>query len=306
MFVSLQYGSAPTFQMPMTLLNNSSSGAISVNGLIGASISAADRGLAFGDGVFETLRVRHHSIPLWQYHRERLMWGCQSLHIPLDIQSVEQWSKELLKNHDFGVDPGVHGTLKIIVTRGVGGRGYGIDTALTPTVICSLHPSAAEPETPVNLHMCRQRLARNPVLAGLKHLNRLENVLLKAECRQAGFDDGLVFDDEFVIEAVSSNVFFERDGELFTPDLNLCGVKGVMRRFILEELAPELGVRVNVQQIPARELDTFSSAFCCNSVRGIVPVSTLVNSEDKDSVSFSESSMVKRLETSLKAGRFYK
>lgn len=274
----------------------------SVNGQPGSSISIGDRGLAFGDGVFETLRVTGRVAPLWPWHRDRLQEGCHRLSIPLNLPQLEIWIDELLQQHELALD----GVLKIIVTRGAGGRGYAIDPALTPTVVCSLHPLPSPAPASQNLYLCQQRLAHNPILAGMKHLNRLENILLKAECQQAGFDDGLVLDaDGDVIETVSSNVFFEKQGELYTADLRLCGVAGVMRRFILEQLAPELGVTVNVVPVAANSLQTFSAGFTCNSVRGIIPIariSTMTPSTGDTTANrliFSDSDLTRQLMLSL-------
>lgn len=286
----------------MSSVNNPAIDTVSVNGQMGASVSPADRGLAYGDGVFETLRVRDGMVPLWQYHRERLISGCQRLGIPLDASLMELWVNELLTAHKQ--DGQLHATLKIIVTRGAGGRGYGIDPHMQPTVVCQLHPALPLTDHPTALYLCQQPLARSIMLAGLKHLNRLENVLLKAECQQAGFDDGLVTDGQFIIETVSSNVFFERDGELYTPELNECGVAGVMRRFILEELAPESGIKVHVEPIHKDQLHTFSSAFCCNSLRGIVVVEKVMINRDRALVNFSDSKTIHRLLSALKASRF--
>lgn len=286
----------------MSFVKNPAIDTVSVNGQMGASVSPADRGLAYGDGVFETLRVRDGIVLLWQYHRERLVSGCQRLSIPLDVSLVELWVNELLTAHNQ--DGRLNATLKIIVTRGAGGRGYGIDTDMSPTVVCQLHPALALSDIPAVLYLCQQPLARTPMLAGLKHLNRLENVLLKAECQQAGFDDGLVTDGQFIIETVSSNVFFERDGELYTPELNECGVAGVMRRFILEELAPESGIKVHVEPINKDQLHSFSSAFCCNSLRGIVVVEKVMVNGDRALVNFSDSKTIHSLLSSLKASRF--
>ncbi|MBU3070452.1 aminodeoxychorismate lyase [Aestuariicella sp. G3-2] len=286
----------------MSSVNNPAIDTVSVNGQMGASVSPADRGLAYGDGVFETLRVRDGMVPLWQYHRERLISGCQRLGIPLDASLMELWVNELLTAHKQ--DGQLHATLKIIVTRGAGGRGYGIDPHMPPTVVCQLHSALPLTDHSTALYLCQQPLARSTMLAGLKHLNRLENVLLKAECQQAGFDDGLVTDSQFIIETVSSNVFFERDGELYTPELNECGVAGVMRRFILEELAHESGIKVHVEPIHKDQLHSFSSAICCNSLRGIVVVEKVMINRDRALVNFSDSKTIHRLLSSLKASRF--
>lgn len=282
-------------------MNNASLHSSSVNGQPGASVSVGDRGLAFGDGVFETLRVTRRAAPLWSYHRDRLQEGCRRLFIPLDLQQLEIWIDELLQQQE----PGLNGVLKIIVTRGAGGRGYGIDPALTPTVVCSLHPLPSPAPGSQNLYLCQQRLAHNPMLAGIKHLNRLENILLKAECQQAGFDDGLVLDaEDDVIETVSSNVFFEKHGELYTADLRLCGVAGVMRRLIVEQLAPELGLRVNVMPIAAATLPDFSAGFTCNSVRGIVPIARITGVDARRSyLEFSASELIQQLMRHLQQKR---
>ncbi|GAB3107476.1 aminodeoxychorismate lyase [Aestuariicella hydrocarbonica] len=270
---------------------------ISVNGQLGPSVSALDRGLAFGDGVFESMRLLKGQLPLWSYHRSRLVEGCQRLSIPVDITSVENWVQKLIS--DAAAEK-AEGVLKIIVTRGAGGRGYGIDPTLVPTVVCSLHPPPpALSRQPVNLHLCQQRLSINPVLAEIKHLNRLENILLKAECQKAGFEDGLVMDaDERVVETTSSNVFLERDGQLYTPSLKNCGVDGVMRRFIINELLPVLNINVEIAAIDLTSLPTFNSVFVCNSVRGIVEVSKIGD------VIFSPGEVIDQLQRVLSESRF--
>jgi 4-amino-4-deoxychorismate lyase len=275
-------------------VDNASLNLSSVNGQLNASVSVGDRGLAFGDGVFETLRLIEGIAPLWRYHCERLQEGCRRLLIPIDLMQIERWVDELLQQHNVAAQNGV---LKIIVTRGAGGRGYAIDPALMPTVVCSLHPPPASAATPVDLFLCQHQLPPNVMLAGIKHLNRLDNILLKAECQRAGFEDGLVLDSaENVVETVSSNIFFEKQGELFTPELTQSGVAGVMRRLLLEELAPELGVKVHVAPIPLHSLSSFCSAFSCNSVRGITPIAS-INTISTSSTADSNSTSVHTSQT---------
>lgn len=273
----------------------------SVNGLPSSSVSIGDRGLAFGDGVFETLRVCQRTAPLWSYHRDRLQEGCRRLSIPLNLPQLEIWISELLQQHDLALG----GVLKIIVTRGAGGRGYAIDPAMMPTVVCSLHPLPPTAPAAQAIYLCQQRLSQNPVLAGIKHLNRLENILLRDECQRAGFEDGLVLDTAGnIIESVSSNVFFEQQGELYTPELTLCGIAGVMRRLILEQLAPELGINVHVGPIQAETLPTFVAGFTCNSVRGLTPIARIERgSQPGRTLNLAESKLISQLILQLQQKR---
>lgn len=250
----------------------------SVNGCISSSISPLNRGLAYGDGVFETLRIINGQIPLWNYHKQRLQEGCRRLKISLSLPDLDRWLGELLEAGDEEVH--VSAIVKIIVTRGAGGRGYRPDFSLAPDMILSIQPFSAVFPVPVELCICNYRLSSNPFLAGMKHLNRLDNVMLQAECAQRGFDDGLALDaEDNIVEATSSNLFFEADGALFTPAIDSCGVDGVMRRFILHELCTQLEIKVSVEQIAHLRLQYFESAFCSNSVRGIVPVARIADQQ---------------------------
>lgn len=245
----------------------------SVNGRLNGTISPLNRGLAYGDGVFETLRVVNGQILLWHYHQQRLIKGCQRLQIPLDQADLNIWVDELLDSVQGSLARSA--VMKVVVSRGTGGRGYRPDLSLSPDVVLTMHPFEQVETVPAHLCICNYRLPSNSNLAGIKHLNRLDNVMLQAECLHRGFDDGLVMDnDDNVVEATSSNVFFESAGVLYTPDLNHCGVEGVMRRFIIEELSPSLGLEVIIEPIKRRRLSDFDSAFCCNSVRGLVPIAS--------------------------------
>ncbi len=242
-----------------------------VNGQQTKVVSAFDRGLAFGDGVFETCRVRQGEIPLWDFHRRRLEQGLSTLSIPMDMELLEHYRNELL-DADLRQDS----VLKLTVTRGVTGRGYGFVGTETPTVICSVSDAPSMNGEPVDLMVCKTKLSCNSSLAGLKHLNRLENVLLKAECQSRGYDDGLALNElGNIIETTHSNLFVCRNALWTTPRLNLSGVRGVMRQFLLDELAPSVGIEVAETELSEADLFDVESAFCCNSVRGLTQVRSI-------------------------------
>lgn len=244
-----------------------------INGQNGASLSAQDRGLLYGDGLFETLAVQNGAPIRWERHLQRLMLGCARLGIPCpDISALTIESLQLCQGHDRAV-------LKLIVTRGVGGRGYRAPAQPQPTRILAIHPWPDYPTgnaiDGVCVRLCRTRLAQQPALAGLKHLNRLEQVLARAEWSDEELAEGLLFDNEdHVIEGTMSNLFLVDDGQLITPDLSDCGVAGIMRTMIIETAAA-LGVRCIVRAVARVELFNAAELLLCNSLIGLWPVRQL-------------------------------
>lgn len=250
---------------------------VSVNGVLGAAVSPLDRGLAYGDGLFETVAVRLGKRPLWAMHLQRLTQTAERLNIPLPPK-LESYSDQLLQ---AAASQGLRdGTLKVILTRGSGGRGYAPPTNSEPMLCLAFYPlqdaAGAPAKEGVKVYVCEQRLGHNPGLAGLKHLNRLEQVLARAEWQDEEFSEGLLLDIENnVVEATASNIFMVREAVLVTPDLALSGVSGILRRLIIERLAPELGYQVVIEQVSLEQLQQADEIFLCNSVRGIWPVISL-------------------------------
>ena len=169
--------------------------------------------------------------------------------------------------------------LKIMLTRGVGGRGYLAPKQSKGTRILSSHPKPDYPksirESGVTVRFCDIRLGLNPHLAGIKHLNRLEQVLARAEWGDEGIREGLMLDHEgFLVEGVMSNVFLVSNGVLRTPVLERCGVAGVMRGLVLESAAL-LGLTVEEERILPEEAHSADEIFLTNSVIGVWPVTLL-------------------------------
>lgn len=250
---------------------------ISINGVLEASISPLDRGFAYGDGLFETCRYFAGRIPLWDFHRERLLTSAQRLQIALDELKLKEYLDSLLALLQMNQIPDA--IVKVQVTRGVGGRGYRLPEIINPTYCIGVF--AGEPlesdffSGGVGVRVCDLRLGKNPALAGMKHLNRLEHILARAEWRDE-FAEGLLLDvDDNLIEATVSNLFMVKDGELFTSDLSMAGVVGVMRRAIIDIFAVQLSLPVTVTQLKLSDLRAADEIFLSNSVFGIWPVNSI-------------------------------
>ena len=244
-----------------------------VNGHHEPLMSPADRGLAYGDGVFRTMRIERGLVCCWDLHYHKLRNDCAALKLACPTAEVLLDDiGRLFASEEVAV-------AKIIITRGAGARGYAITTPAPPTrvVLKSSFPAYASENFTigVDLHLCQLRLARQPRLAGIKHLNRLENVMARMEWTESRFADGLLLDDKGrVIECTMSNLFARFGKMLLTPDLTQCGVAGITRQRILE-LAPQLGYRPRVAHLPLSRLMQADEIIICNSLYGAWQVKSL-------------------------------
>jgi 4-amino-4-deoxychorismate lyase len=169
--------------------------------------------------------------------------------------------------------------VKIILTRGAGGRGYRPPVYPQISRIVSLHAWPSYPahwfSAGIRLRLCETRLGRNTRLAGIKHLNRLEQVLARQEWDDAEIPEGLMLDeDNHVIEGTQSNLFLIKGGELITPDLSACGVAGVVRELVLE-VAAKMGLRQRIAPVTVGQVKRADALFVSNSVLGVCPVAAL-------------------------------
>ncbi|WXL27406.1 aminodeoxychorismate lyase [Ectopseudomonas mendocina] len=236
-------------------------------------LSVKDRGLAYGDGLFETIAVKSGRPILFERHMQRLVEGCKRLAIPLDEPDVRRQLLEF--SHLVG-----DGVTKLILTRGDGLRGYASPNPSQPRLILQAAPSPAYPavhaEQGVRLFPCATRLAEQPLLAGLKHLNRLEQVLARDEWQDAEHAEGLMRDvSGRVIEGVYSNLLLVSGGVLVTADLSRCGVAGVMRAELLAQ-AHDQGITCEVRDVSYDELLAADEVMLCNSLYGVWPVRGLL------------------------------
>lgn len=247
-----------------------------INGREEAHLSVLDRGCQYGDGLFETLPIWHREALCVRRHLQRLGRGCQALGIPMPDRDMLQREIAALS---ADVDRGV---LKLIVTRGTTGRGYAPPDQVLPTRILSLHPWPDYPMSywheGINACQCRMRLSRNRPLAGIKHLNRLEQVLARRECEIDDCPEGFMLDTSgWVIEGTMSNLFLVKDGQLITPSLGYCGIEGVMRELIMKMVRCEPRVPLRVKAVRFGAVATADEVFFCNSLFGIWPVARLAS-----------------------------
>lgn len=240
-----------------------------VNGVAASMVSAFDRGLGYGDGLFETIRFIGDRAPLWSRHMDRLSQGCARLGLPQpDPQQLAQQAAQ--------VNAGLaHSVVRITVTRGIGERGYAPPTnpAVT-TVVAAFAPPPVDPaihRDGLALHRCQLRLGLQPLLAGIKHLNRLEQVLARAEWSDPSIGEGLLLDTEDrVICAVAANLFAVVDGVTCTPSVERCGVAGVARAEVLAAHGA-----IMVRDMGLDDLLRADEVWLSSSVRGMVPVRRL-------------------------------
>lgn len=237
-----------------------------VDGKPVGTIAIDDRGLAYGDGCFTTALVKNGAVSMLSSHIERLVDQSQRLGLP-------KFDTATLINTLHGISSGVDiGVVKVMITAGSGGRGYSRLGTKQPRVIVSLHayPSFYQQwqQHGITVGISEQQLGINPMLAGIKHLNRLEQVLLRAELDKRSEDDLLVTDaNGYVVECCSANVFWLKAKQWHTPTLSHAGVAGLMRANILRN-----NKTITPGQYLLDDLDNIDAMFISNAILGIVPV----------------------------------
>jgi 4-amino-4-deoxychorismate lyase len=251
---------------------------ILINGRPMQGISPLDRGLHFGDGLFETIACRRGRPRFLALHLDRLMQGCERLRIAAgDVEAIRAQITGLAHRTDSAI-------VKLIVTRGDSlARGYAAAGSERATRIALRYPWPIEEtgswHAGVRAGVAAMRLGENAALAGLKHLNRLEQVLAQTErdARQVG--ELLLFSSAGrLVCGTMSNVFLIKDGTLHTPRLDLCGVAGVMRRVVMRE-ARRAGIRTEERELAAADLEQAQEVFLTNARIGIWPVNVLETRE---------------------------
>jgi len=241
-----------------------------VNGEISSLVETSNRGLNYGDGLFETLVVQSGRPRRWQAHMDRLGLGCERLGLAMPPQSI------LLREVQTVSAGLVDAVVKIIITRGGEVRTYMPQEEENCVRIVSAHryPKgiAKLARKGVRARLCDLRLAIQPALGGMKHLNRLEQVLASAELRDTGAAEGILLDrEDHVVCAVSANIFLVLEERLLTPRLDLCGVRGVVRAHILANFS----ARCEQRRVTLDMLYEADEVFICNTVKGIVPVTAI-------------------------------
>jgi 4-amino-4-deoxychorismate lyase len=248
---------------------------IIINGELTDHINPGDRGLQYGDGLFETIAIKDGQLLLWSAHMKRLNEGCKALNLPVIDEEIWLADIRSLNLKDS------RGVIKLILTRGQGGRGYQYINSPEVTRIVSNHNWPEYPDSytskGVKSFFCNTRVSINSTLSGIKHLNRLDNVLARNEWQSADIAEGIMLNDnDHVIEGTMSNIFAVNDDIVYTPLLNNSGVKGVMRDAVIN-LSNSLNIEVQELDLSRELLLNMDEIFLTNSLIGIWPVMELDN-----------------------------
>ena len=245
-----------------------------------------DRGLSYGDGLFETMSWSYLDdekilgVEFWDRHLERIKEGCS-------ITKINLPPTEILKNYKDKIlreclKRGIkNGVLKILITRGVGGRGYKFEKNILPTIIFLSFPSRKIDKDSTNkgvkLRFCEFPISENSMLAGLKHLNRIDSVMARSEWDEDEFFDGVMLDNsENIIDGTMTNLFFSKNNVLYTPVIKKSGINGIMRQVVIDN-AKLFFKEVCEIEIKRKTFSTFDEMFVTNSVIKILPVTHLSN-----------------------------
>lgn len=238
-----------------------------IDGQPANAVSAMDRGLNYGDGLFETMRLHAGRVMLLARHLARLRTACQRLSLPYPGDEVIAADVATLA---AACPP--DGVLKLVLTRGDGARGYAPPPQATGRRILAFHALPAAGPAALAVGICQVRLGFSLALGGMKHLGRLEQVLAAGEVAAAGWDEGLMLDEaDRIIAATRHNLFYVRDGRVLTPPLEGRGVAGVMRGLVLETLVT-LGLPGGEEPLRYHALHEVDELFLCNAVAGVRPV----------------------------------
>ena len=240
-----------------------------INGKLTNKISDEDRAVQYGDGVFETIAVKEKLLEFWKEHYQRLNKGCTILKIKCPSEfflkkEISKFIKKTKKNKFI---------LKIIISRGIGGRGYNPPRNSKPTRILGIYDWPNYPETNftkgIRMDVCKTRISTQPFLSQIKHLNRLEQIIARSEWQNKSISESIMLDlNDNVIEGTMSNIFGVKKNVFYTPVTKFSGIEGIMRNEILK-LLKKNEEKYKVKKITLKELLNFEEIFICNSIFGI-------------------------------------
>ncbi len=266
---------------------------ILINGIEETRIDVRDRGYQYGDGLFDTIAFKNSKLQLWNEHMQRLQAGCKRLSLNTVDEAV--WLDDIKK-----LNLSADAVIKISISRGISARGYAYnqrDANTRVTAAYSWPDYPADNQQGIIATFCNTPISINPALAGIKHINRLDNVLARNEWHDSEIVEGFMLDNKgHIIEGTMSNVFCILGDELYTPLLEQCGVAGVMRQQVIN-LANELNITVNIVDISQQNFLQMDALFITNSLIGLWPVKTIV--DEKKSVNFLQNNLLDEINSKL-------
>ena len=278
-----------------------------INGSLNASISPLDRGFAYGDGVFRTIKMVGGLPEHWPLHYQKLVADCAAINIVCPSAEILMDDLSQLFSDDAQITDKV-AVAKIIITRGEGNRGYTPPAITAPMRVVLRSDMPEYPQARftdgVNLTVCETRLATQPKLAGIKHLNRLENVLARMEWHGAhvtnDIAEGIMLDMQGnVIECTAANIFARFGDTLITPSLHQCGIAGITRQRIIE-LAHTLSLKVSIETFNLEKLLAADEVIICSSLYGAWQVNQ-INQKNIQTAGLSRAGLAANIRGALKA-----
>lgn len=270
-----------------------------IDGEFANSIDISNRGFFYGDGLFETIRLHKGKLPLWSFHRDRLDDGLKKLSIYVDLEKLDFQLQEFIRV--LGENSIRCGGIKIVVTRDMGGRGsYPANVSQGSVFFLFRDLPPATNAIGVTLVESDHRLSLNRSLAGVKHLSRLEYIVAANGTPLNNTQELLLLDqNENVIETMHHNIFAVIDGVLVTPVIEFSGVSGVMRRTVMDVIAPYYNWVVQERKLNLSDLMGASEVFISNALCGVIPVAKICTSKVGELAYYSEKLVFSRIHNKL-------
>ncbi len=239
-----------------------------INAKFNNKISINNRNLQYGDGIFETCVIKNNKLLFWHKHYQRLKLGCDKLNIANVASTIYiRDIKKLVNRSNIK-----NGVIKIILSRGNSKRGYSY-SAIKPVRIVTISKLVHIHNDSFELSICTSGYGSNSALSGIKHCNRLENILASADITT---NDCIMLDNNNVISTTCANIFIVKNNILITPDTSNCGINGTRRDIILE-LATSINISYKIDKITIDDINSADEIFITNSILGIQKITKFQN-----------------------------
>ena len=258
-----------------------------INGKAGSSISIFDRGFLYGDAVFETILVKEKKPINIKFHLKRLNKGISNLKIKnFNEDALKNQIKKALKDQKNCI-------LCINISRGIAKkRGYDIELANKPNIVITTTRIPKYPNSyythGVKTKFAKTKISRNFNLDNIKHSNKVDNIIATSEISKSYPEVILCDDKDNIIEGTSSNIFFIKKNEFYTPKLNNVGVDGIMKKIIISTLKKNK-ISVKTLNIKKNSINNFDAAFFCNSIRQIWNIKSI------NDIKYKKNNLIKKL-----------
>ena len=239
-------------------------------------ISAFDRGLTLGHGLFETILANKGSCPLLEYHWMRLSTSCRYLGItlPFDLSKLKDMILELLSDNQL---TNIKSAVRLTVTDGIFERGILSNGTQKPTYILTTASLPNHTNASISATIVNTRRNENSLTSKIKSINYLDNILARKEAVNNGFDEAFLLNSKsYLAEGATCNIYIVKDGTVYTPPIEDGALPGIIRNIILTYL-PLNGIKIKEQSIDRNFLLNSDEIFISNALLGVKPIHKLDN-----------------------------